>query len=102
MKAKETIVVARRANLECAGRAKRPRRFGGKALLQRGRHVHFLPGQTKGCRAALATAVQNKKTRLILFESNQILHHAAKIAADSQVADDDEFIVHFEASGCGL
>jgi hypothetical protein len=40
-----------------------------------------------------------KKTRLISLESNQILHHAAKISAHTQIADKHKPVIHFEAGG---
>src|SRR5205814_2002743 len=42
------------------------------------------------------------KTRLILFESDQVLHHAAKISAHFQIADEKELLVELESGGRGL
>src|SRR3979411_2587116 len=40
-----------------------------------------------------------KKTRLISLESNQILHHAAKISAHAQIADEDKLVIHLKTGG---
>src|SRR5450432_3670064 len=37
--------------------------------------------------------------RLISLESNQILHHAAKISAHAQIADEDKLVIHFITGG---
>ena len=40
-----------------------------------------------------------KQTRLISFESNQILHHAAKISTHAQIADEHKLVIHFKTGG---
>src|SRR6266446_3537996 len=48
---------------------------------------------------APSTAIDFRNARLISFESNQILHHAAKISAHAQIADEDKLVIHFKTRG---
>ena len=45
------------------------------------------------------TEVSFRNTRLISFESNQVLHHAAKISAYAQIADEHKLVVHLVTGG---
>src|SRR3989440_7648862 len=43
-----------------------------------------------------------RSMRLISFESDQVLHHAAKISAHFQIADEKKLLVELESGGRGL